>query len=202
VPVVPTLQMSDPVLFVTRANRIMRPSGDQSFGIALPESAMSARSSAEPLLGRSNNSETPVRVERKTRRLASGDQVGYETQNAHEQARLLKTLLSNCTFDRGTLCPTYRKPFDLLAQGSETHRRLAPRAGLEPATLRLTVVIRRIDTRRPRTIKIRTLSDLRKAREQLRMSITLHVTASIPLRHKARHSATIQRPSVVKWLPA
>jgi hypothetical protein len=31
---------------------------------------------------------------------------------------LLKTLLSNCTFDRGTLCPTYRKPFDLFAEGS------------------------------------------------------------------------------------
>jgi hypothetical protein len=44
----------------------------------------------------------------------------YVTQNAHEQARLLKTLLSNCTFDRGTLCPTYRKPFDLFAQRSET----------------------------------------------------------------------------------
>jgi hypothetical protein len=44
----------------------------------------------------------------------------YVTQNAHEQARLLKTLLSNCTFDRGTLCSTYRKPFDLFAQGSET----------------------------------------------------------------------------------
>jgi DNA invertase Pin-like site-specific DNA recombinase len=44
----------------------------------------------------------------------------YVTQNAHEQARLLKTLLSNCTFDRGTLCPTYRKPFDLFAEGSKT----------------------------------------------------------------------------------
>ena len=44
----------------------------------------------------------------------------YITQNPLEQARLLETLLSNCTFDRGTLCPTYRKPFDLFAQGSET----------------------------------------------------------------------------------
>jgi hypothetical protein len=38
-------------------------------------------------------------------------------QNPLEQAGLLTTLLSNCTFDRGTLCPTYRKPFDLFAKG-------------------------------------------------------------------------------------
>jgi hypothetical protein len=29
-------------------------------------------------------------------------------------------LLSNCTFDRGSVCPTYAKPFDLFAQGNET----------------------------------------------------------------------------------
>jgi hypothetical protein len=65
----------------------------------------------------------------------------YVTQNAHEQARLLKTLLSNCTFDRGTLCPTYRKPVDLCAHGSETGDWLAAlddfrnwlRLGLQPA---------------------------------------------------------------------
>src|SRR5690606_432577 len=34
----------------------------------------------------------------------------YVTQNSREQARLLKTLLSNCSFDRGSLCPTYNKP--------------------------------------------------------------------------------------------
>ena len=44
----------------------------------------------------------------------------YVTQTPLEQARLLKALLSNCAFDRGTLCPTYRKPFDLFAQASET----------------------------------------------------------------------------------
>jgi site-specific DNA recombinase len=44
----------------------------------------------------------------------------YVAQNPQEQARLVKTLLSNCSFDRGTLCPTYRKPFDLFAQGTET----------------------------------------------------------------------------------
>jgi site-specific DNA recombinase len=42
------------------------------------------------------------------------------TQIPEEQARLVKTLTSNCTFDRGTLIPTYNKPFDLLAEGSKT----------------------------------------------------------------------------------
>src|SRR5262245_18749855 len=44
----------------------------------------------------------------------------YETQDPVEQRRLLETVLSNCTFDRGTLYPTYSKPFDLLVRGNET----------------------------------------------------------------------------------
>ena len=44
----------------------------------------------------------------------------YSEQKPVEQRRLLKTLLSNCTFDRGILLPTYNKPFDLLVQGNET----------------------------------------------------------------------------------
>jgi hypothetical protein len=40
--------------------------------------------------------------------------------NPHQQARLVKMLVSNCSFDRGTLYPTYIKPFDLLARGTET----------------------------------------------------------------------------------
>src|SRR5688500_13038267 len=32
---------------------------------------------------------------------------------------LLKTLVSNCTFDRGSLLATYRKPFDMLVEGNE-----------------------------------------------------------------------------------
>ena len=44
----------------------------------------------------------------------------YKTQSSVEQRRLLDTVLSNCTFDRGTLCPTYTKPFDLLVQGNQT----------------------------------------------------------------------------------
>gem|GEM_PF-3708902 len=39
----------------------------------------------------------------------------------------LDTLLSNCTFYRGSLCPTYRKPFDILAKGSEIQSMRAKR---------------------------------------------------------------------------
>ena len=44
----------------------------------------------------------------------------YQQQSPAEQRRLLDTLLSNCTFDRGSLAPTYSKPFDLLVRGNET----------------------------------------------------------------------------------
>jgi site-specific DNA recombinase len=44
----------------------------------------------------------------------------YKTQNPTEQRRLLETVLSNCTFDRGSLCPTYSSPFDLFVRGNET----------------------------------------------------------------------------------
>jgi hypothetical protein len=44
----------------------------------------------------------------------------YEKQDPGEQRRLLQPVLSNCTFDRGTLCPTYTSPFDLFAKGKET----------------------------------------------------------------------------------
>jgi site-specific DNA recombinase len=44
----------------------------------------------------------------------------FERQVPAEQARLLRTLLSNCTFDRGTLCPTYTSPFELFVKGNET----------------------------------------------------------------------------------
>ncbi len=43
----------------------------------------------------------------------------YVAKNPHEQARLIKTLVSNSTFDRGSLSPTYVKPFDEFAKGSE-----------------------------------------------------------------------------------
>jgi hypothetical protein len=40
----------------------------------------------------------------------------YIQQPPQEQRRLLNVLLSNCTLTNGTLCPTYKKPFDLLVQ--------------------------------------------------------------------------------------
>ena len=44
----------------------------------------------------------------------------YRTQDPAQQRRLLDTVLSNCTFDRGSLCPTYNKPFDLFVRGNES----------------------------------------------------------------------------------
>ncbi|NLI15773.1 MAG: hypothetical protein GX409_05745 [candidate division Zixibacteria bacterium] len=41
----------------------------------------------------------------------------YLHQTAQEQRKLLNMILSNCTFFHGTLCPTYKKPFDILAKG-------------------------------------------------------------------------------------
>jgi hypothetical protein len=43
-----------------------------------------------------------------------------QTQDPTEQRRLLETLTSNCTFDCGSVSPTYTKPFDLFAKGNET----------------------------------------------------------------------------------
>ena len=44
----------------------------------------------------------------------------YRTQNPAEQRRFLDRVLSNCTFDRGSLCPTYSQPFDLFVRGNKT----------------------------------------------------------------------------------
>lgn len=44
----------------------------------------------------------------------------FVQQNSHEQARLLKMLISNRTFDRGSLSVAYRKPFDMLVEGNES----------------------------------------------------------------------------------
>ncbi len=41
-------------------------------------------------------------------------------QDPHEQARLLKLLVSNSSFDRGSLSVAYVKPFDMLVEGNET----------------------------------------------------------------------------------
>ena len=55
---------------------------------------------------------------------------------------------------------------------------MAPRAGLEPATLRLTVVVRKIDRRRPAAMKMRRRSDLRARRDRGSISVNVDTTAS------------------------
>jgi site-specific DNA recombinase len=51
--------------------------------------------------------------------LAKTAHKSFVSQNSAEQRKLLETLLSNCAYERGTLTPTYRRPFDLLAKGTE-----------------------------------------------------------------------------------
>ena len=41
-------------------------------------------------------------------------------ENPHGPARLIKTLVSNAAFDRGSLSPTYVKAFDVFAKRSKT----------------------------------------------------------------------------------
>ena len=41
----------------------------------------------------------------------------YLKQDHYERAKLLKIVLSDCSLKDGTLCPTYKKPFDMLAKG-------------------------------------------------------------------------------------
>src|SRR5262245_31008809 len=52
--------------------------------------------------------------------LAQSAYSSYVTKNPREQARLAKTVVSNSTFDRGSLSPTYIKPFDVFANGGNT----------------------------------------------------------------------------------
>lgn len=44
----------------------------------------------------------------------------FISQDSREQARLLRILLSNSAFDRGSLSVSYSKPFDLLVESNET----------------------------------------------------------------------------------
>jgi len=56
---------------------------------------------------------------RKNSRTRKRAETLYKSQDPAEQRRLLETVLSNCTFDSGSLCPTYSKPFDLLVRGTK-----------------------------------------------------------------------------------
>jgi site-specific DNA recombinase len=51
----------------------------------------------------------------------------YLSQNAFEKRKLLDFILSNCTLNDGILCPTYRKPFDILAKGIRNQNLLGDR---------------------------------------------------------------------------
>jgi hypothetical protein len=56
----------------------------------------------------------------------------YKTQDPTQQRRVLDSVLSNCSFDRGSVSPTYKKPFDLFVRGNG---RMAGSTGLEPNLL-------------------------------------------------------------------
>jgi site-specific DNA recombinase len=66
----------------------------------------------------------------------------YVTRKPQEQAELMKSILLNCTIDGASLYPTYRKPFDIIAQrarneqwsgrGDLNSRPLAPQASALP----------------------------------------------------------------------
>lgn len=51
----------------------------------------------------------------------------YLRQKPDEKRRFLNLLLSNCTYHNGTLCPSYRKPFDIIAEGVKTANWLGDR---------------------------------------------------------------------------
>jgi hypothetical protein len=62
----------------------------------------------------------------------------YLKQNHHERANLLRIVLSYCTLKDAALCPTYKKPFDMLAKGLHVgnwrpQRDSKPRYSLERA---------------------------------------------------------------------
>ena len=48
----------------------------------------------------------------------------YVSRDGSEKRQLLKTVLSNCLFDGVTLYPTYKKPFDLIAEGVQNQVKL------------------------------------------------------------------------------
>lgn len=48
----------------------------------------------------------------------------YVEQNLSEKRDLIKSLLSNCTLNDRTLCPTYRKPFNYIVEGIQLQVKL------------------------------------------------------------------------------
>ena len=70
---------------------------------------------AEERLSKPFEAEHALTVER-IFELAQKARFLYLTRNAHERAHLLRMVLLNCATDGVTLTPTYRKPFDLIAE--------------------------------------------------------------------------------------
>ena len=59
--------------------------------------------------------------------LAQSAYSSYIDKSIEEKARLLKTLLSNCSMEGVNLYPTYKKPFDLLVEGASNDIKLGDR---------------------------------------------------------------------------
>ena len=69
----------------------------------------------------------------------------YLEKSSMERAKLLRCILSNCTLDNVTLCPTYRKPFDLIAKGLSRLNWLPLKdSNLGPSGYTLTPIARRV----------------------------------------------------------
>ena len=58
----------------------------------------------------------------------------YLTQKPHEQAKLLKLVLLNCSIDGVSLYPSYRKPFDIIFQRAKTKEWSACYGVFEPGS--------------------------------------------------------------------
>ena len=56
--------------------------------------------------------------------LANRVYVVYLRRERREQRRLPDAILSSSTLHRGTPCPTYKKPFDLIVEGAKTTEKL------------------------------------------------------------------------------
>lgn len=65
------------------------------------------------------NTDQSLTVKR-TLELANKAYFLYVTQNPSEQAKMLKTVLSNCRVDAASLYPSYRKAFDLIFQRAKS----------------------------------------------------------------------------------
>ena len=71
-------------------------------------------------LAEAKNPEAIFENARVTLELAKTVYSQYVKQEWPEKRKMLKTVLSNCNYNRGNLIPTYKKPFDILAEGRKS----------------------------------------------------------------------------------